>query len=431
MENSSYRKQATRYLLLLCLLTGIFTHGASLKAQDRDTAEILSLDKVLERIEQENVQLRAYRSRQLGLESQARAATSWMAPMVGAGTFMTPYPGQRLMDDRDKGMLMFQAEQAIPNAGKNKAIRNFILSQGAVEEAGRSVQLNELKAQAKLQYYQWWIALKRLELLKESAKLMQQMKEVEEVRFETNQSALANSYKAEAKLVENENMMDMQEAQIVKSRSWLNSLMNRPGMSAFEIDTSSKKAFMPSATLDTQYLAGRRADVLRMEGEIEKMELESQVMESEKKPEFKIRFDHMSPLSGMMPQAYSAMAMISIPIAPWSSKMYKEGVKAMSFNIQAMRQEREAMLVETQGMLYGMQSELSNMERKIRNMEERIVPALRRAFEANFNAYSENRLELPAVLGDWEALLMMEITVLDEREKWYEMIVRYEKELYR
>jgi hypothetical protein len=35
------------------------------------------------------------------LDTYAEGAKSWMAPMVGVGTFMTPYPKQTLMGERD------------------------------------------------------------------------------------------------------------------------------------------------------------------------------------------------------------------------------------------------------------------------------------------------------------------------------------------
>ncbi|WP_315815216.1 hypothetical protein [Paraflavitalea speifideaquila] len=80
----------------------------------------------------------------------------------------------------------------------------------------------------------------------------------------------------------------------------------------------------------------------------------------------------------MMPNAFSVMGMISIPIAPWSSKMYKSGIKGMKYEIQAMEKERAAMLQETQGMLYGMQYEIRSMQQRITAMETRIIPSLQK-----------------------------------------------------
>ena len=132
-----------------------------------------------------------------------------------------------------------------------------------------------------------------------------------------------------------------------------------------------------------------------------------------------------------MPNAFSAMGMISIPIAPWSKRMYKNEIKAMELNVQAMQKEREAMLQETQGMLYGMQSEILVMQKRIENFGSKVIPALERSLEADFQLYQENKQQLAVVISDWEALVMMKMNLADEKFRLYKMIVDYEKELYK
>ena len=125
------------------------------------------------------------------------------------------------------------------------------------------------------------------------------------------------------------------------------------------------------------------------------------------------------------------MGMISIPIAPWSKRMYKNEIKAMELNVQAMQKEREAMLQETQGMLYGMQSEILVMQKRIENFGSKVIPALERSLEADFQLYQENKQQLAVVISDWEALVMMKMNLADEKFRLYKMIVDYEKELYK
>ena len=96
-----------------------------------------------------------------------------------------------------------------------------------------------------------------------------------------------------------------------------------------------------------------------------------------------------------------------------------------------MAQERVGMLQESQGMLTGMQYEIESMQKRITAMEQKIVPALKKTMEADFVNYQENKQDAMAVMSSWEALTMMQLNVLDEKMKWYQMIVDYEKELYR
>jgi len=422
-ENWISMKHNIKYLLLL-----LTVFPAPLMAQQ---ATLLPLDTILQRIDRNNVLLQSYGLKAESYRYSAEAATSWMAPMVGVGTFMTPYPTNKMLDGRDKGNLMLQIEQDIPNTAKLNAKRRYIASQANVERVNRDITLNDLKAQAKRLYYNWLIAEERTKVLKENERIMIMMKKIEEVRYPYNQSQLGNVFKADAKIEENNNMIRMQEGAIAKARAWLNSLMNAPGNALFEIDTLYRPVFTPAASHDTAVLATVRKDVLKMNESIRSMQLNVESMQQEKKPDFRIRFDHMYPLDAAMPNAFSVMGMISIPIVPWASKMYRNEVKAMQYNIQGMEKERAAMLQETQGMLYGMQYEILSMQKRITAMEEKIIPALKKTFDANFLVYQENKIQLPVVIDAWEAQTMMQMNVLDEKLKLYEMIVDYEKELYR
>ena len=392
---------------------------------------ILSLDTVLKRIDQNNLLLQSYGLKAESYKHSAKAATAWMAPMVGVGTFMTPYPGQELMDDRDKGSLMFQLEQDIPNPVKLKANKRYIESKAKVENETRGITLNEYKAQAKRLYFGWLIAAQKITVLQQNEKIMQTMKKIEEIRYPYNQSKLGSVYKTTAKLEENSNMIRMQEGDIAKARAWLNSLMNKQGNAMFAIDTNYRPVFVPAARIDTASLAMARNDIKKMEYNIQSMQLNIEAMKKQSRPDFRLRFDHMSPLTKMMPKAFSVMGMVSIPIAPWSSTMYKSEAKGMAYEIAAMNKEKAAMLQETQGMLYGMQFEIQSMQKRIEAMENKIIPSLQKTLDVNFLSYRENKMELPQVIDAWEALTMMQTNILDEKLKLYLMIADYEKELYR
>ncbi|MCU7551842.1 TolC family protein [Chitinophagaceae bacterium LB-8] len=391
---------------------------------------VLSLDSVLQRIDQNNVLLQSYGLRAKGYKYSAEAATAWMAPMVGVGTFMTPYPFQKVMEDRDKGSIMLRAEQDIPNRAKLNAKKNYIASQGNVELATRAVTLNDFKAQAKSLYYNWLVAEERIKVLQQNERIMITMKKIEEVRYPYNQSQLGNVYKIDARIEENRNMIRMQEGEIAKARAWLNSLMNKPGNEEFAIDTSYAPVFNP-ASHDTSSLANVRGDVFKMNESIRSMQLNIESMKQERKPDFRVQFDHMSPFDNMMPRAFSAMGMISIPIVPWASKMYKSEVKAMQYNVQAMVKEKSSMLQETQGMLYGMQAEIQSMQKRIQGLETKVIPSMQKSLDANFINYQENKLQIPVVIDAWEALNMLKMDLLNEKQKLYQMIVDYEKEIYR
>ncbi len=423
MENWRFTMYSIKKIKLILLLLPFYS-----LAQQK---QVLTLDTVLQRIDKNNLLLQSYGLKAESYKHTAKAATAWMAPMVGVGTFMTPYPGQMIMDESDKGSLMLQLEQDIPNPVKQNANKRYIESKGKVENETRGVTLNEYKAQAKRLYFGWLVAQQKIRVLTQNEKIMQTMKKIEEIRYPYNQSKLSSVYKTTAKLEENRNMITMQEGDIARSRAWLNSLMNQQGNADFAIDTTYQPVFVAARAIDTGSLALARNDIKKMDYSIQSMQLNIEAMKKQSRPDFKLRFDHMSPLTKAMPKAFSIMGMVSIPIAPWSSKMYKSEVKGMQYEVQAMAKEKAAMLQETQGMLYGMQFEIQSMQKRIKVMEDKIIPSLQKTLDVNFLSYRENKMELPEVIDSWEALTMMQTNVLDEKLKLYLMIVDYEKEIYR
>lgn len=352
-----------------------------------------------------------------------------MAPMVGAGTFMTPYPNQMLMDERDKGSVMFSIEQEIPNPAKLNANKKYFASRASVEEQGRSVEFNSLRAEAKTFYYQLLVAEKKLKVLRENERIVTLMLKLSRLRYPYNQGTLGNIYKVEGRLSEVQNMILMSQGDIEESYFRLKTLMNIPPDATFSVDTATQVHYEAGQILyDTAALSAQRSDVRQIDKTIEVMQLNQQLQRSQGKPDFKIRFDHMQPL-GNMPTQFTAMAMISIPIAPWSSRMYKSEVKGMHYDILAMRKGREALLIETRGMLAAMSSKLVRMQQQLGNYNTKIIPALRKNYETLMAAYEENREQLPVVIDGWEAMNMAQMEYLDKLEEYYTMIVSYEKEL--
>ncbi|MEX2233826.1 MAG: TolC family protein [Cyclobacteriaceae bacterium] len=392
-------------------------------------AQVLSLDSVLAIIDRQNPMLQEYDNRVKAFNEYATGAKSWMAPMVGAGTFMTPYGNQMLMDERDKGAWMFSIEQEIPNPAKLNANRNYLQSRAGVEKEGRSIQFNTLRTEAKTYYYQWLVAEEKLKVLQENEKIMDLMLKLARIRYPYNQGSLGNVYKAEGRLNEVQNMKLMTRSDIEEKSFRLKALMNLPASDSIMIDTATVVDFSYDHIInDTSALSNQRSDIRQINQTIEVMRLNQQLQRFQAKPDFKIKFDHMQPI-GNMPTQFSAMAMISIPIAPWSSKMYKAEVRGMQYEIEAMKKGREAILTETRGMLAGMANQIIRMEQQLGNYETKIVPALRKNYQTLMLAYEENREQLPIVIDGWEALNMAQMEYLEKMEAYYTMIVSYEKEL--
>ncbi|GAB3832005.1 hypothetical protein GCM10028895_52500 [Pontibacter rugosus] len=400
--------------------------GASASAQQQQT---VTIDSVLQRINESNPMLQVYDARSKAMDAYAEGANSWMAPMVGGGVFMSPYPGAEIMEMRDKGMIMLSAEQDIPNPAKLRAKEKYLQSRAAIENAGREVTFNQLRAQAKTAYYSWLVLENKMDVLKENGRIMEYMLKLARIRYPYSQGKLGSIYEAEARLGEVENMKLMTANQIVQQNVQLNMLMNLPKELRFNIDTLLAIPGPVELAADTTFLGQARSDVRQLDRTIASMQLNVEMERLERKPDFRVRFEHMYPRDNMMPQQFTAMGMVSIPIAPWSSKMYKANTKAMSLEIEAMQREREAILNEGQGMVRNMALELNTMREQTENYQARILPALKKNYDVTMLAYEQNTAQLPEVIDAWEALNMAQMEYLNRLQELYLMVVNYEKEV--
>ena len=393
------------------------------------SAQVITLDSVLHLIDKQNPMLQEYDNKIKALNTYSEGARSQMAPMIGAGTFMTPYPNQMLMDERDKGAWMFSIEQEITNPSKLNANRRYLSSKASVEIQNRSAQFNLLRSEAKTMYYQWLVAEEKMKILKENERIMELMIKLARIRYPYNQGGLGNIYKAEGRLSEVQNMIQMTAGTIEESSYRLKSLMSVPVETQIMVDTATEIKYEPNQLIyDTAALSSQRSDIKQIDKTIEVMRLNQQLQRYQSRPDFKIRFDHMQPI-GDMPTQFTAMAMVSIPIAPWSSKMYKSEVKGMEYDIEAMKKGREAILIETRGMLAGMASQLARMKQQLDNYDKKIIPALKKNYQTLMLAYEENREQLPIVIDAWEALNMAQMEYIEKNQEYFNMIVSYEKEL--
>ncbi len=390
----------------------------------------MGLPQILAEIESNNPSLKAYDSQVKSQEARLEGAGAWMAPMVGAGTFMTPYPRQ-MMSEEDKGAFMISAEQDIPNPAKIIAKRKYLETLAETYTLGKSERFNELRSRARQLYFDLLIASKRIKFQHEGRRIMQTMKRLAEIRYPYNQGRLNEVFRAEGRLAEAENMLIMTEGQIRTYKIALNALMNRPATAVLEIDTNYKVSFLPMAQLDSSYLAETRSDIRHMQHNIHSMQANINQMKQEAKPDFRLRFDHMSSYSAMMPKQFTVMGMLSIPIAPWSSKMYKSEIKSMNFEIEAMRQQKTAMLSEMLGMAKSMESELGSMEKQLDNYEKKIIPVLKKSLDVSMLSYQENKMDLAMVIDSWEALNMTRMNYTDALQRYYKMITEYEKSIER
>ena len=156
------------------------------------------------------------------------------------------------------------------------------------------------------------------------------------------------------------------------------------------------------------------------------MQLEQRVMKIGTRPDFGVRAEHAQMFG--MPNQWSIMGMITIPIVPWSSKMYSSEVKSMGFQIQAMELEKQTMELMAKRMLTEKLTMLTYEYGQYENYKKEIIPAFENNLQANLLAYKQNTGDFFVLLDAWEMVLMKKMEMMDKLFNILKLEAEYEYE---
>ncbi len=400
---------------------------ARVAAQPTDTLRV-TIEDVFARIDSTFPKLSVYSSTSNALNARAAGARSWMPPTISLGIDRFPYQPSRLgeMGPDNQAGIMISATQMIPNPAKLDAKQAAIESRYNVNSSNSAWTRNELHADAKIYYYRRCVAEKKLAVIAVNRSALQLLIVSAQERYKYNQSELAGIYRAQARLASLGNMEIMIRAEIAECTIGLNTLMNRSPLAPLVLDTLiTLKNYSYFAVSDTA-ISGR-SDIAAMNYSIQSMRAEQNSMALERKPDFGIAVTH-SQMFGMQNQ-YSIMGMMTIPIAPWSSRMYTSQVRAMNYEIDAMQKETETMQLMARQMATEKLIMLNYQKQLFQNYRDSVMPAFRASYDASLLAYRQNTGTFFVLLDDWNMLLMTELQMLEVLNAALQLQTEYEYEI--
>jgi outer membrane protein TolC len=386
----------------------------------------LSLADLIGQVESNYPDVVRYADRIQALEAKAEGAAALMPPAFSAGISRFPYSleGMNEQGPMNQAGLMFSASQMIANGSRRSARRNYFLSLADVERQKTEWTKNELRTLAKGWYFQRYVSERKKKVIAESEAVLRLFIGTAESRYALNQASLTSIYKAKAKLEEIRNMSLMEDGLVAESNIGINSLLDRDLATVFEIDTL---VALKDYNRSESERGLSRSDITAMQNMIRSMEIDREYMNRQARPDFGFEIQHMQMFG--MPEQFSVMGMVTMPIVPWSSKMYKSDAMAMQLEIQAAQKEVESMQLMASRMSAEMLSMFRFTREQMDNYEKRIVPAYQENLDANLLAYRQNTGEFFVLLDAWEMLLMKKLELLDLMQQALEHQIRYEYEM--
>lgn len=401
---------------------------AFLQINAQDTSHI-SLGKLLQQVETNYPSIIQYQYNIQSIQAKADGAKSWMPPTFSSGIMSFPYNFSMLKEKNNpmnQAGIVFSLEQMIPNISKLNAKKSYISSLAEIEKSKSEWTKNELRREAKILYYNRYVTEKKQIILKESEEILQLLITTSEAKFSSNQSQLQTIYKAKARLAELNNMLLMLDGAIAESNIGLNILMVRDVNTTFQIDTLIAPVNYSFSIADTANVSNR-SDITALNKYIQSMKLEQKVMKIGVRPDFGIRADHAQMLG--MPSQWSVMGMMTLPIVPWASKMYRSETKSIGFQIQSMEQEKQTMQLMATRMSAEKLTMINYENAQYQSYTKNIIPAYENNLQANLLAFKQNTGDFFVLLDAWEMLLMKKLEAYDKLFNILKLEAEYEYEM--
>jgi len=386
-------------------------------------SQTYTLKQILDSIDVNNRGLQQFALKTKSSIAEGDASTAWMAPMAGIGVSEFPYGSGKDIGGEmmPRKMLMLRLQQMFPNFSKQHKEQDYYRSFAAQNTDDRETMKNMLFAQAKMAYYDAYVSEKKLAIISEQEKQLQLLIQIAEGRLAYNKASLPNIYKARAELSDLQSMRIKISSKVDESAAIMNSLMNHQAEAPLQVDTSVDLQQQPAGILaiDSIYVKTHRSDIHRITDEIHSMDLKQQVASSTSKPVFGITWDNMrmpviSSGGNNSMYMFSAMAMVSIPIAPWFSKGYKSEVRSMNFQIQAMQKMQEDQVQQSLGNIRKDWLNLQSANKDLQIFQSEVIPAYVKTYQANLNAFSENTGDIYETLMAWSDLTMKRMEYYDK-----------------
>lgn len=391
-------------------------------------AQTLTLDSILNAIKENHPAMKMFDADIRSMDEASKGAKSWMPPELATGFYMTPYDASLWKKPSDggtgMGQYMISAQQMVPNKKEQVANEKYMQAMSSASKETKQATLNDLYAAAKKSYYTWLIMDKKLKVLDENERILNFMIQSAELRYKNNLGKLDAYYKTKAALGNIANQRLMMQNEIKQQEIILNTLMNRDKNYAFSIDSFFEIKNYNAA--DTSYFLQSRSDIKAIDRNIEITHLQQDLERSKLKPQFGVRYDHMFGFGGL-PMQYSLMAMVKLPIANWSSKMYKANIESLNWKSVSLNEQKQMMLNEVTGEQQGMLSAIDSKKKQVDLYQKNIIPALQKNYQTMQLAYEQNTGELFELFDAWETLTMTQMQYLDELQELLLMQVEMDK----
>lgn len=366
-------------------------------------------------------------------DARARSAAAWEAPRIGVEISMIP-PSD--INPVQRGETMFMVEQMVPLFGQNRVMARAMSAGAAVSEAEMHVAQRELRARIEREYYTLWLIDRRVELNAQSRKIAEQMYRAAEASYEVGRAAQSDLLTADVEIQRLATELRLIAEERIEATTRLNALLGRSAHSPLTIDSILPQPMLPTVDAIEEQLAVHPA-LQKMDAMAAMNRAEAEAREAMQLPMLMVRggvsyMPEGHPVreanitahgvagseEGIMRFGLTAGAMLSLPIAPWSSAAASAQAEVARLQARETEAQRAAMLDEMRTMLYSAHAEARRAAVSIEYTTATLLPLLTHTQQTLQNDYATGRVPFAAVLNGYTMLLMAHMDVYMKRMEY-------------
>jgi cobalt-zinc-cadmium efflux system outer membrane protein len=423
-------KMYRKYLLLFFLFLGYRAdYAQQLQDQAFSSNSAVTLEELISRLDR-NPALGSFDDKIQSYKEYSRAATSWSAPKITAGFWMTPYNTITGKNEagagQNNGSLMIAVEQMIPNPSIQRSEQKYMEGMSSVDRQMKNYERQEMIAMVKKNFYDWLILKKKLKVLEQNESVISLMIKSAEIGYTYNQTALNRIYKAQAELYNIQNMQLMARNDIRQMNVEINTLTYGDKEALYDIDTNYSILNYDLIPVDT-IIPASKSNVRSIEQSIRLLDLKRNLEQSKRKPEFGVQYAHMNSF-GSMPNQFNLMGMMTIPIAPWADKAYKANIKGIKYETSSLSKKKASLINETAGKLEKIKADISSKKKQAAMYEHYLIPALEKNFHTSLIAFEHMKEDMSMTLDALAALKMARLEYLNLLGQLLKSQAEYERE---
>lgn len=394
-----------RYLLVVVLAGGLAVPPVALAAAGRQAqgdaaqGDTLSLVRMLELAHTQNAGLASMHARTRAAEARIRSAEAWPEPRVGFEFFQIPVAKPNPFTENME--YDYSIEQMIHWPGKLRLMGDMERAGARMARENASMRTLELEAEVRAAHAMLWGAERRREILAETRALAAQISEGVEARLATARASQSDALRARTEIEKLAADEVAAVAEVRAARAMLNALVGR------EVGAPVTLVDAPDTTMPApgEVDVDARPDLRAMQADVAMSLAARDAALRERYPDLMLRGMYKHMLMGM-PDYWSLMIGVTIPIAPWS----RDRVDGRAEEAEARARAGEEALVDMRRMNRARIEEARVRAEALRDRVARtrdaLVPHARQAFESALAAYGVAGSDFTAVLDSYRMLAM-------------------------